>query len=73
VGHLRVWGCLAYVKLPDRQMSALGPRSVAGLFVGYESGSRAYRVLVKGKIIVSKDVRFVEDELAHAQQISHLC
>jgi transposase InsO family protein len=63
--HLRVWGCLAYVKLPDRQLSALGPRSVAGMFVGYESGSKAYRVLVKGKVVVSEDVRFVEDELGY--------
>jgi hypothetical protein len=63
--HLRVWGCLAYVKLPDRQLSALGPRSVAGMFVGYESGSKAYRVLVKGKVVVSKDVRFMEDELGY--------
>jgi hypothetical protein len=60
--YFKVWGCLAYVKLPDRQLSALGPRSVAGMFVGYESGSKAYRVLVKGRVVVSKDVRFVEDE-----------
>jgi hypothetical protein len=46
-------------------LSALGPRSVAGMFVGYESGSKAYRVLVKGKVVVSKDVRFVEDELGY--------
>ena len=60
---MRVWGCLAYVKLPDRQLSALGPRSVAGMFIGYETGSKAYRVLVQGKVMVSKDVRVIENEL----------
>ncbi len=54
VAHLRVWGCLAYVKVPNRQLSALGPRSVAGMFAGYETGSKAYRILVKGKVVVSK-------------------
>ena len=65
VAHLRVWGCLAYVKLPDRQLSALGPRSVAGMFIGYETGSPAYRILVQGKVMVSKGVRFTEDELGY--------
>jgi hypothetical protein len=35
------------------------------MFVGYETNSKAYRVLVKGKIVVSKDVRFVEDKLGY--------
>jgi hypothetical protein len=71
-GHMKVWGCLAYVKFPDRQLTALGPRSVAGMFVGYEPGCKAYRVLVKGKIMVSKDVRFVEDELGYPTVLSHV-
>jgi hypothetical protein len=63
--YFKIWGCLAYVRLPERQLTALGPRSVAGMFVGYAQGSKAYRVLVKGKVVVSKDVRFVEDELGY--------
>jgi hypothetical protein len=63
--YFKIWGCLAYVRLPERRLTALGPRSVAGMFVGYERGSKAYRVLVKGKVVVSKDVRFVEDELGY--------
>ena len=44
VSYLKVWECLAYVKLPDRQLTALGQRSVSGMFVVYEIGSKAYRI-----------------------------
>jgi hypothetical protein len=70
--HMKVWGCLAYVKCPNRQLTALGPRSVTGMFVGYEPGCKAYRVLVKAKIMISKDVRFVEDELGYPTMMSHV-
>ena len=33
--------------------------------MGYERDSKAYRVLVNGKIVVSKDVRFLEGELGY--------
>ena len=63
VHYLRVWGCLAYVKLPDQELSAFGPRSVAGMFIGYEPTSKAYRVRVGNRIRISKNVRFFEKQL----------
>jgi hypothetical protein len=44
-------------------MSAFSPRSEAGMFVGYEPASKAYRVLVGDKVKVSKNVKFFEDKL----------
>ena len=41
--------------------STLGPQSVAGMFVGYDAHSKAYRVRVGNKVLVSRDVHFVED------------
>lgn len=63
IHYLRVWGCLAYVKLPDKELTAFGPRSEAGMFVGYEPTSKAYRVRVGNKIRISKNVKFFEQEL----------
>jgi transposase InsO family protein len=63
VHYLRVFGCLAYVKTPDKDLSAFSPRSEAGMFVGYEPASKAYRVLVGDKVKVSKNVKFFEDKL----------
>jgi hypothetical protein len=63
VHYLRVWGCLAYIKLPDKDLSAFSARSEAGMFVGYEPASKAYRVRVGNKVKVSENVKFFEDKL----------
>jgi len=60
LSFLRIWGCRAYVKLENKQVSALGPRSIPGIFVGYEPNSKAYRVLADGKIWISRNVIFLE-------------
>jgi len=61
VTFLRVWGCRAYVKLEKNKTSAMGPQSVPGIFVGYEPHSKAYKILVDGRIQVSRNVIFLED------------
>jgi len=62
ISFLRIWGCRAYVKLEKQQVSAMGPRSVPGIFVGYEPNSKAYKVLADGKIRVSRNVIFLENK-----------
>ena len=56
---MHVFGCRAYVTEPDPK-SKLAPRASAGVFVGHEPNSAAFRILVDGRIIVSRHVRFVE-------------
>jgi hypothetical protein len=60
---LRIWGCKAFVLLQKPHMTATGPRSLPGMMVGYEVGSKAYRILTAQGIKVSRDVRFIEEEL----------
>ena len=59
---LRVFGSPAYPLIPKQlRKSKLHPVSRAGRFVGYEPGSKAYRILLDdGSIIVSRDVTFDE-------------
>ncbi|KAJ9519049.1 hypothetical protein QJQ45_003521 [Haematococcus lacustris] len=60
---LRVFGARAYAHVPEHMRSKLGFKAVQGVMVGYEPGSKAYRVLVPGgKILITKDVVF--DELS---------
>ncbi|KAJ9514159.1 hypothetical protein QJQ45_002265 [Haematococcus lacustris] len=59
---LRVFGCRVWLHVPDHQRSKLQAKSVEGLFLGYEPGSKAYRVLVNGRETCSKDIVF--DELS---------
>jgi transposase InsO family protein len=62
-GALRTWGCKAFVLLQKPHMTATGPRALPGMMVGYELGSKAYRILTAQGIKVSRDVRFIEEEL----------
>ena len=44
VGHLRIFGCLVYVKELSH-VSKLDDRSTLGVFIGYAEGVKAYNIL----------------------------
>ena len=71
VSHLRVFGCIAYVHRPRQRRKKLDNKAQKGIFVGYATDSKAYRVLVDGKIIESRDVTFDEAAEAPSSSNSH--
>ena len=66
LGHLRVIGCLAYCHIPDVKRQKLDPKATATIFIGYDEQSKAYRCYhpPSRKILVSRDVRFDEQQFA---------
>lgn len=62
VTHVRVFGCVAYMKLPSVHTTKLDDRSKKMVHLGNEPGTKAYRLLdpMTGKISVSRDVIFEE-------------
>ncbi|KAJ7962054.1 Retrovirus-related Pol polyprotein from transposon TNT 1-94 [Quillaja saponaria] len=64
VSHLRIFGSIAYAHVPDQERSKLDDRSVKYVFIGDDSNSKGYKLYNprNGKIIVSRDVEFNEDE-----------
>jgi len=61
VSGMRVFGSKTYVHVPKQLRRKLDPLSTAGIFVGYEPNSKAYRVLMNsGKVQISRDVIFLE-------------
>uniref|UniRef100_A0ACD5ZTS1 Uncharacterized protein n=1 Tax=Avena sativa TaxID=4498 RepID=A0ACD5ZTS1_AVESA len=62
VEHLRTFGCVAHMKRTGPGITKLSDRSILTVFVGYEEGSKAYRVYdpVGGKLYVTRDVAFEE-------------
>lgn len=60
VGHLRVFGCRAWVRVPGELRRKLDARAVAGTFLGFGFGQKGWRVLVDGRVVTSRDVRFDE-------------
>lgn len=60
--HMKVLGCLAYVKENKARKDKFEERGRPCVFVGYPQGKKGYRVFdIQNKgIIVSRDVKFVE-------------
>nr|CCI55340.1 PH01B019A14.9 [Phyllostachys edulis] len=61
VSHLRVFGCLAFVKELNH-VGKLDDRSTPGVFIGYTEGAKAYRVLdpTTRRVRITRDVVFDE-------------
>nr|CAE04657.2 OSJNBa0061G20.13 [Oryza sativa Japonica Group] len=62
VEHLRVFGCVGYVKTVKPNPRKLDDRGTRMVFIGYEQGSKAYRMYdpVARRVCVSRDVVFDE-------------
>lgn len=59
---LRRFGCVAYIHTDDGK---LNPRAKKGIFVGYPTGVKGYKIwlLVEKRCVVSRNVVFQEDVL----------
>ena len=44
--YLKVWGCLAKVKILENKIKKIGPKAVDAIFIGYATNSNANRFLV---------------------------
>ena len=64
VDHLRVFGCLCFAHVPIETRKKDDPSSIRGIFIGYASSKKAYRVFIPSTntIVVSRDVIFHEDQ-----------
>ena len=61
---LRVFGCDAFVRCTTEN-GKLAPRAEKGIFVGYDVRRElCYRVRVGNQIVVSRDVRFLEESFS---------
>uniref|UniRef100_A0AAV1V8R4 Integrase catalytic domain-containing protein n=1 Tax=Peronospora matthiolae TaxID=2874970 RepID=A0AAV1V8R4_9STRA len=62
VKHMRVFGCQTFILTPKEKRLKWDPKARAGIFLGYEEVSKAYRVfdIEAGQVVVSRDVNFDE-------------
>lgn len=62
--NLKIFGCLCFSYVPQVKRDKLDKKAEPGIFVGYSNTSKAYRIFQpqNGKIIVSRDVKFMEDK-----------
>ena len=71
VGHLRVFGCDAFVWRPGVERGKMDARARRGIFVGYDARTHAYRVWCDGAVVISRDVKFLESSFSLAAQMRH--
>uniref|UniRef100_A0A2N9HDI0 CCHC-type domain-containing protein n=1 Tax=Fagus sylvatica TaxID=28930 RepID=A0A2N9HDI0_FAGSY len=71
LNYLKVWGCIAYFRVPDPKRTKLGPRAIKSVFVGYAVNSKAYRLLdlSSNTIVESRDVEFIKNKFISDSQI----
>ncbi|KAE8679315.1 hypothetical protein F3Y22_tig00111402pilonHSYRG01195 [Hibiscus syriacus] len=62
VGHLKIFGCIAYAHVPEQTRKKLDDRGEKCIFIGYDKISKAYRLYnpLTKKIIILRDVEFDE-------------
>jgi hypothetical protein len=58
VSHLKIFGSIAHVHVPDQQRKKIDERSKLYIFIGYNQYSKGYKVYdpIGNKVIVSRDV-----------------
>ena len=62
ISHLKIFGCITYVHVPDELRSKLDPKAEKCIFIGYslqQKGYRCYKPSTR-KFTVSRDVVFDE-------------
>lgn len=71
MGHLRVFGCCVWYK-PKSPKTKFEPRGAKGIFLGYATEAKGYRIydLEAEKIVVSRDVVFDEEKFPAVDGLS---
>lgn len=64
VSHLRIFGSICYVHIPDQKRRKLDAKAKCGILIGYSNQTKGYRVflLEDEKVEVSRDVVFQKDK-----------
>lgn len=69
VGGMKVWGCDAFIHVPDALRTKLEDKSKSCMFLGYDEKKLAYRVMVVSTMTIysSRDVRFDEEQFTQSR------
>ena len=63
VKHLKVFGSMCYTHVPDQKRHKLEDKAERGIFIGYSSQSKGFKVynIETEKVIISRDIKVDED------------
>ena len=62
LNYLKLWGYLAYYRVPNPIRTKLRPRALKSMFIEYAKNSKSYRLLdlESNVIIQSRDIKFLD-------------
>lgn len=66
ISHLKIFGCLVFIHVPDEKRKKLDPKAVEAMMVGYVEGSTScYQIWDPRarKLAISRDVTFEEQSM----------
>ena len=65
VAHLRVFGCIAYAKIPEARRTKLDDKGEKCIFLGYGDRTMGYKLYnpITKKVIMTRDVIFEEEDM----------
>jgi len=71
ISHLRVFGCVSYVHVPDGRQRKLDAKARKSIFVRYPPGVKGYKLydLERKKFVESREVQFFEENFDHSEKI----
>jgi hypothetical protein len=72
IKNIRVWGCLAYVRIPDKDRGPFDPKYSPGMFVGIDPAVKGWRIRVGNKTILSREVQFDESRQGRTNVDSYI-
>ncbi|CAJ2629918.1 unnamed protein product [Trifolium pratense] len=73
VQHFRVFGCMAYMHIPDNHRKKLDDKSLKCILLGLSEESKAYKLYdpINKRVMVSRDVVFEEDKAWNWKNDTH--
>jgi hypothetical protein len=74
IQHLRVWGCDAWVHIPEGMRTKLDPRARKCVFIGYDGSGHGYRFydVDRGMVIRSRDAEFEETKFTQCAELKRI-
>lgn len=71
LAHLRIFGCKAWVHIPNKKRRKLDPKSLECTFLGYAKNRKAFVVAhhSSNRVFESRDVRFDEGLGSHPNRV----
>jgi len=70
VSHFRIFGSLAYCRIPEEKRKTLDQTAEKGYLVGYSENAKAYKIYLpkSRKVVVRQDLKFMEDRAFRKSQ-----